>query len=257
MRKRAYQVKSFTSLVMSVLIIMLGHDDLMYLFSLEFLLDLVITFICVFIVLEYTDRVTHRLNQQRPWKSDFFRRLILQVFFGVLIPSLLAIVLTWLQYMFIYDQVLTETAFLYVELPFIVLIIIITNLVYVIIYLYWNTSVQSDDDVLPVLHARKGNQHIPVQADEILMIHLKNVPCLITCEGKQFILPESLDHYEQELPASSFFRANRQVIISRQACSSYASSHNGKIRVELPLNDQEPVIISQRRAARFRSWIRN
>ena len=53
----------------------------------------------------------------------------------------------------------------------------------------------------------------------------------------------------------SFFRANRQIIVSRNACKAYENIENGKISIDLSVDVKFPVIVSQKRAKAFRNWI--
>ena len=71
------------------------------------------------------------------------------------------------------------------------------------------------------------------------------------------MLSDNLDFYEKSLSEQTFFRANRQTIIHRMACKSFRNVENGKIEVQLEPDTVPSVIVSQKKAAAFRKWIRS
>ena len=90
------------------------------------------------------------------------------------------------------------------------------------------------------------------------MIWLESrVVFLKTFDGDKLILSDNLDKYEQELSDADFFRANRQMILNRKTCASFESIENGKVRVDLLSTLGKSVTVSQKKAARFREWIKD
>ena len=222
----------------------------------EFLKDLLITFLSVFLVLEYTDYITRYLDKRIQWQRDFAKRLLLQFALAIVIPSVLGIAITYMQSRFIYHYDLLETNYFVVEFPITVLIIFIVNLVFAIVYLVQN---QADNDpeiaISEKVIGRRGNKSIPVTPENIASIYLKNGSVfLTTLNNEDFLLSGSIEQYEKILNMD-FFRANRQTIINSRACRSFQAVENGKIAVLLRPDDTT-VLVSQKRAARFRSWIK-
>ncbi|MEJ2005329.1 MAG: hypothetical protein P8X57_10280, partial [Cyclobacteriaceae bacterium] len=99
--RKTLSIQVIVSLVVSFSIIMLDRSDWSYIFTFNFLLDMVITFISVVIVLLYIYWIIQWLNKKAGWKTNLLKRMILQSFFGLFIPALLALLLTWIQYQFI------------------------------------------------------------------------------------------------------------------------------------------------------------
>jgi hypothetical protein len=260
-RKRLI-AKIIASLIISHIIIMIGRSDwLSVLGDWLYFKDLIITFISVFIVFEYVDWITHRLNHKLSWLRDFPRRLLLQVIFAVFIPSLLAILITFLQSKFIYDQDFIETGYFNSEFPTTILLIVIVNLLFLVNYLFETShTATSPKQVIPqtnLIMAKKGNKNIPVSLDEIAYISLiSGVLFITTISNEKMTVLENLEYYERCLPEDLFFRANRQTIVNRKACESYRAIDNGKIGLNLKIQAQDQVIISQKRAAKFRLWIK-
>jgi LytTr DNA-binding domain len=79
---------------------------------------------------------------------------------------------------------------------------------------------------------------------------------VVTTERKKFFVNYSLDKVEKTLPASSFFRLNRQYIVHRQVVTGYEKVENGKLNVLLKNTDHLPqtIMVSRTKAAGFRSW---
>ena len=95
-----------------------------------------------------------------------------------------------------------------------------------------------------------------IPADNIAFIHSENrTSHLYTKAGEMFILDENMDELEEKLNPQSFFRANRQYIISFSAIKSNHQHFNGKIKVLLTLPVKEEVVVSRERAADFKNWL--
>lgn len=244
---------------------MIGESDWLGVFT-DWLYykDLAITFVSVFIVFEYVDRITQYLDRKYAWRVDLLRRSLLQITLAVIVPCFMAVMLTYLQFEFIYDQSLGETGYFGYEFPATILLVVIVNLVFVISFLLKSPNVLTEvthafpDNPGPkIIVSQKGNNRIPVKHDQIAYIKLRNgMPFLTVHSGEVTILSENLDHYENILPQSDFFRVNRQTIINRGSCKSYKAIENGKIEILLLPDMQDSVIVSQKRASKFRTWVK-
>jgi len=227
-------------------------------------MDLAITFVSVFIVFEYVDRVTLYLDRKYSWITRLSRRLLMQIGLAVIVPCLMAIFLTYLQDVFIYNQVLLETDYFMYEFPASVLLVVIVNLVFVVAVLLRTSNeniaishASRDNPDTKIILGKKGNKSIPMFLEDIAYINLRNgLPFLTNYSNDVTILSENLDHYEQILPSADFFRVNRQTIINRSSCKSFKAVENGKIEVLLDPDMQDTVIVSQKRASKFRAWVK-
>lgn len=74
--------------------------------------------------------------------------------------------------------------------------------------------------------------------------------------GKKYYLTQSLDKIEKTLPATSFFRLNRQYIVHRQVVLGFKRGDNGKILVMLQKTTNFPaeIPVSRLRAPAFKDW---
>jgi len=76
--------------------------------------------------------------------------------------------------------------------------------------------------------------------------------------GKRYYLNQSLDKIELKLPATYFFRFNRQYILHRQQVTGFKRDENGKILVLLKPSENFPpeIGVSRTRAPAFKDWFR-
>lgn len=78
---------------------------------------------------------------------------------------------------------------------------------------------------------------------------------MVTRENRGYPMAQSLDDLEQMLAPERFFRLNRQVLVQIDAVRLVHRGSKGKLEVELKPALAEPVIVSQERAAAFRTWL--
>ncbi|OQP56502.1 LytR/AlgR family response regulator transcription factor [Niastella populi] len=97
---------------------------------------------------------------------------------------------------------------------------------------------------------------IPVQADEFAWFEIKGgVVRGITFDKKHWLLEESLDELAESLNPETFYRANRQYLVSRKAIKEVEYYFNGRFCLHMSPIPEEPVLISKAKAGRFRDWI--
>lgn len=265
MQRKQLVLRIVSALVIAHFVIMVGRDDWLGVFvQWLYYKDLILTFLSVFLVIEYAYRINRYLNRRVPWHDDASRRFLLQFALVVLIPAGFAILLTWLRYVFVYEQDIIATGYFASEFLAEVLLILIVNLVLVISYLLRQRRdgppdlLRERDAIGLSLQAMSGRKYVPVAQEEAAYIWLKHdVLYIRTFSGEKLLLRETLDHYEALLPQDLFFRANRQWIIHKNACKSYMPWEHGKIKVTLEPDHDCAVVVSQKRASRFRAWIRS
>jgi len=244
------------SLFIANILILIGKDSWMDRFmNPVHYLDMLVTFISVYVILEFIDQANQHLNRKWEWTKDTFKRFINQLFLVIIIPAAMAILITFIQWEFIWHKDLIKDQYFKYEFFPQVLLILIINLFFVVVNLFRKIPAEEQAASTPIIIGRRGGKKIPVQASRVACIHLKNgIVYLITFEGDEIMLSENLDHFEKFLPISTFFRANRQFIMNREACKSFTSGSNGKVDVVV-FPSATTVQVSQKRAASFRSWI--
>jgi DNA-binding LytR/AlgR family response regulator len=106
---------------------------------------------------------------------------------------------------------------------------------------------------------KKGTENIILKAEDIALIYTENkVTYVFDRTGKKFLIDKTMTDLESELEADIFFRANRQYIINLNYVKFFKSYEKVKLQVELDIPQVNHfIIISQKSAPDFRSWVVN
>lgn len=84
----------------------------------------------------------------------------------------------------------------------------------------------------------------------------EGVVFLVTHLGKRFLLPDTLDQLEGQLDARSFFRINRQFILSIGAVQEIRPYFKGRLVLQVaPPVAEEALVVSAGRAPAFKQWL--
>lgn len=73
--------------------------------------------------------------------------------------------------------------------------------------------------------------------------------------GKEEIIPQTMEELESQLNPKCFFRANRQFIIHVDDILQVHNYFNGKLKVELKKNPELEILISREKAPVFKAWM--
>ncbi|MGZ5247237.1 MAG: LytR/AlgR family response regulator transcription factor [Flavitalea sp.] len=275
---RDFWFKIIGCLVAAELIDTLGREESIFLriTSASFYTDLLGGFIISLLLWEFIRFVTRKLDNHFDWINNSVQRISLQLIFGVITPVILCFVFTLLFMKQAYQQDIFKTSWLTSEFYAVILIIILINLIYFTWWLFINWQESQKEQPLPgeflqnadlpivqtsntaptTIEVSKGNVNILLLPEEIAYIILDGSYSFVRTHADQsFVTTYALDELFKKLGESSFFRANRQAIVSRKSCKAYKSIEHGKIEVELAPLNKIPVIISQKRAKDFRKWI--
>jgi len=101
----------------------------------------------------------------------------------------------------------------------------------------------------------KGDKLIPVQATDIAFFHIDNgMVKAVTFDEKSFRFEHTLDELAEMLDPNTFFRANRQFIISHKAIKDIDLWFNNRLSVNLKIPAPEKILISKARISEFKNW---
>jgi two-component system LytT family response regulator len=101
----------------------------------------------------------------------------------------------------------------------------------------------------------KGDKLIPVQAIDIAFFYIDNgLVKAVTFDEKSFRFEHTLDELAEMLDPNTFFRANRQFIISRKAIKDIDLWFNNRLSVNLKIPVPEKILISKARISEFKNW---
>ena len=102
-----------------------------------------------------------------------------------------------------------------------------------------------------------GTDNIALPINDIALFNTKNkVVYAIDKSSKKYIIDKTMSELETELDNKTFFRVNRQYIVSIDYIKGFSTYERVKLEVELTLPDfDEVIIISQDTAPVFKNWI--
>lgn len=105
-----------------------------------------------------------------------------------------------------------------------------------------------------LIHMR--DKIIPVRAENIAFCYTADERVTIhTLDGQEFPFEKSLETIYAQLPSDTYFRANRQFIISRHAIADISVWFGNRLRVNLKTPTPEHIIISKARVPEFKRWV--
>lgn len=274
-----FWIKIIGSLIASEVIDALGRDESIFrrLTTFSFYTDLFGGFVISLILWEMIRRVVKRLDKKFDWFEQPVQRITLQLILGIIVPAFLSFVFTAVFMQLAYKQDIFETDWLNTEFYTVIIIIVFINLIYFTWWLYNRSqAVQSlpvpdkiseagelsniekeiNPEQVTTIPVTKAGKNLLLPQTDIAYIFIDGSYTFIKTRAEEsFVTTYTLDELAKKLTPVSFFRANRQVIISRQSCAAYENIENGKIQVSLFPENKFPVVVSQKRARDFRKWI--
>ena len=107
-----------------------------------------------------------------------------------------------------------------------------------------------------VFLVRVRDKFIPLQRERIAYCYTSDervTAC--TLDGEKYPLDKPLETLQTLLPASDFFRANRQFIVARQAVAEIAGWFGSRLALRLSVETPERIVISKARVPEFKRWL--
>ena len=96
---------------------------------------------------------------------------------------------------------------------------------------------------------------IPLATDEIACIYINSsIVKAITLKSKVHYLDQSLEDILLQLNPTSFFRANRQFIVSHKAIKDISIWFGGKLSLNLTIPFSEYIFVSKAKVSEFKKW---
>ncbi|WP_266367248.1 LytR/AlgR family response regulator transcription factor [Tellurirhabdus rosea] len=106
------------------------------------------------------------------------------------------------------------------------------------------------------LLVNQGKGFVPVATERVAYIFVTNEMSIVkTTDNQSYTVDATLEQLTERLPASDFFRLNRQFIASRTAIQKVEHDGSGRLLLRLQPAPSEEVAVSRRRVAEFRQWL--
>lgn len=135
--------------------------------------------------------------------------------------------------------------------------------------LYFGRESRQDSDLSKLIHSLHRHEHykthfllphksgklIPLAVDTIQYFYITDgVVKAVVSEKENYLMSQTLDELTECLEPRSFFRANRQYLISKSAIKDIDLWFNSRLSVNLRFTSPEKVLISKARVAEFKDW---
>jgi two-component system, LytTR family, response regulator LytT len=96
---------------------------------------------------------------------------------------------------------------------------------------------------------------MPVRLEDIALFFIENeVTSLLTFDKKTFTISKNLEELEH-LTGNSFFRVNRQFLLSRKAVIDATHYFSRKLSVNISVSYKDKIMVSKERTPQFLSWL--
>ena len=104
--------------------------------------------------------------------------------------------------------------------------------------------------------ANHRDQLIPLKVEKIAYFRIDTgIVKSITFDKQSYPMDHNLEDLENELDPTMFYRANRQIIIHRDAIENIKFHFNGKLIVTVNPNCSERIMVSKAKATDFKKWM--
>ncbi|WP_418696274.1 LytR/AlgR family response regulator transcription factor [Bacteroides sp.] len=101
----------------------------------------------------------------------------------------------------------------------------------------------------------KGDKLMPLAVDTVSYFYIaEGIVKAVTMEGKEYVLTQTLDELAECLNPVSFFRANRQYLISKNAIKDIDLWFNNRLAINLRMATPEKILVSKARVGEFKEW---
>lgn len=103
---------------------------------------------------------------------------------------------------------------------------------------------------------RSGNKLVPLNISKIAYFYSADNICYITSvEQQKYLSSNNLYELEEMLDPNSFFRINRQYIVSREIISHLEPYIKGQVKLHFKGELNEPAIISRQKTSLLKEWL--
>ncbi|KAA3440504.1 LytR/AlgR family response regulator transcription factor [Rufibacter hautae] len=240
----------------------------------DYYADLSVCIVSMWLLWEYNHWVIKKLDKRYSWLEAPLERGLQQILLGLGVTVLYVTLVSFVYNEFIMNghraTVFNITVVFVTDVPVSFLIFLSLHLVYTLLRVQqeYEAKLQNLRQTAPVPEARpeaparnimaqQGKALVPVPLSEVAYLYkAKELTFLRTFSGKDYLVDETLEHFENTLPAESFFRLNRQVLAQMSAIQKFTSDGAGRLLISLGPPFKEEVFVSRRRTPEFNGWMR-
>lgn len=104
----------------------------------------------------------------------------------------------------------------------------------------------------------KNNKYTTIQTEQIAYIYIKyESSTIMTFQGQEYAIDQSLDQVQGLLSARQFFRLNRQYLVNFAAVKEVEHYFARKLLVKLTVPTAEKLLIGKEKTSSFLQWLEN
>lgn len=104
----------------------------------------------------------------------------------------------------------------------------------------------------------KSNKYTTVQTDQVAFIYIHNeLSTIVTFQGQEYTVDQSLDQLQASLSAKQFYRLNRQYLVNFSAVKEVEHYFSRKLFVKLVVPTAEKLLIGKEKTSGFLAWLEN
>lgn len=104
----------------------------------------------------------------------------------------------------------------------------------------------------------KSNKYTTVQTDQIAFLYIRNeLSTIVTFQGQEYTIDQSLDQLQASLSANQFYRLNRQYLVNFSAIKEVEHYFARKLFVKLAVPTPDKLLIGKEKTSGFLAWLEN
>jgi DNA-binding LytR/AlgR family response regulator len=104
----------------------------------------------------------------------------------------------------------------------------------------------------------KSNKYTTIQTDQIAFLYIRNeLSTIVTFQGQEFTIDQSLDQLQASLSANQFYRLNRQYLVNFSAIKEVEHYFARKLFVKLAVPTPDKLLIGKEKTSGFLAWLEN
>ena len=193
------------------------------------------------------------LSFKRLFLSDRNHTLFLFIISSIAVLSVIPIIIFY--FLFIQNWDLSGSIF-HTDIPVSMLLALLASLGF---YFYYNflhfTSSNKEDLSIKKLSVYYGQATTTILTNEISYIYLENKLIHIVTNDQTFHCSLSLTELEEMVSNLDFYRANRQLLLTKQSVLRYEKAGNRKLNIYLNGREKSPFIVSKEKVTSFKKWL--
>lgn len=104
----------------------------------------------------------------------------------------------------------------------------------------------------------RQNKYVTVKTEQIAFFYIHHeTTCIRTFDQQEYTIPQPLEEVQAMVPASQFYRLNRQYLINFDAIKEVEHYFSRKLFIRLAIPTPEKLLIGKEKVSHFLGWLEN